>query len=199
MRASFKGTKAMVLLGVCVLAMSAFAGCHSDKSEPLSTTQTQSANRLADITKKSGGDWEKVSPEDRDYILKNLAYGNERTARMLIAPPPGKAGAGGPTGLPQGSNGQPADGIAEQVRTHRDAIAMLRINCFLHARALVLSVATISTLGWCSVSLAQQKPAQAPASPTHAFQVKQNEGSWWPGCARRSVIFLIRCLLRNRR
>ena len=60
------------------------------------------------VTGKSGGHWEKVSQNDRDYQIKT--FGSEHTAKMLIAPPPGASGAGpgaGPVGVPTAPGGLP--------------------------------------------------------------------------------------------
>jgi|GEM_PF-1841073 len=99
---------------VCLpLASLTLAGCHSDNSAPLTATQVQSADRLGQIRHASGGDWEKLSAEDRDFLLK-MANGNEHTARMLIMTPSGgaagKGPGGGPMGMPPGAGkpGTPA-------------------------------------------------------------------------------------------
>jgi len=98
----------MSLLGLAAVLVSAAAtGCHSDAGQPLTDTQKQGADRLATISKASGGDWDKVSQEDKDYLIKNVANGDEHTAKMLIAPPPG--GGSGPSGAPP-AGGPPAGG-----------------------------------------------------------------------------------------
>jgi hypothetical protein len=95
--------------GIAAVVIAApIAGCHSDNSQPLSDTQKQGADRLAKAARESGGDWDKVSREDKDYILKNVANGDEHTAKMLIAPPPGRAG--GPPGGAPGAGGPPPGG-----------------------------------------------------------------------------------------
>jgi hypothetical protein len=62
--------------------------------------EQQMANRLDEITKKSGGDWSKLSSEDRDYLVKDVAQGSEQSARMLIMARAGKLKGkpGGPPG-----------------------------------------------------------------------------------------------------
>lgn len=69
---------AMVCLG---LAMP-LAGCHQDENA-LSPEEEKKSDRLDEIAKKTGGDWAKVTPEDKDYILKNLAH-DENSAKMLL-------------------------------------------------------------------------------------------------------------------
>jgi len=86
----------------------AISGCHSDAGQPLTESQKQGADRLATISKSSGGDWDKVSQADKDYLIKNVANGDEHTAKMLIAPPPGAGGAKmGPPGAPGAPPGAP--------------------------------------------------------------------------------------------
>ena len=53
----------------------------------------QQASRLAQIQEKSGGDWNKLSEEDRNYLVNDLAHGNEASARMLLGPPKANPGA----------------------------------------------------------------------------------------------------------
>lgn len=90
-------------LGSCAAALTVLPlfGCHSDAGQAMTSGEKQSADRLAKISKESGGDWSKVSPADKDYLIKNVANGDEHTAQMLITPPPGAAG-GGPPGRPGG-------------------------------------------------------------------------------------------------
>jgi len=87
--------------------MAAFCifGCGSGGGESAETQK--GADQLGDIKKRSGGDWEKLTAADKDFVIK-LAHGSESTAKMLIGPPrpgPGKpAGPGGapPAGAPGG-------------------------------------------------------------------------------------------------
>lgn len=89
---------------VGILWASAFlvplAGC-SQSDDGLSTAQKQQADRLDEIAKKSGGDFDKLSATDKDYLLKNLADNNEKTARMLLMAKTGGFKGGPPkTGKP---------------------------------------------------------------------------------------------------
>ncbi|MCS6830947.1 MAG: hypothetical protein RMM08_00930 [Armatimonadota bacterium] len=56
----------------------------SGTSEGLSQKQVQQANRLHEIARRTGGDWSKLSPEERRFLVNELAYGNEQSARMLL-------------------------------------------------------------------------------------------------------------------
>lgn len=79
-----------------LLAVGGLSGCgHAD--DGLTAEQRQSSDRLSEIAKKTDGDWDKLSPADRDFLLKT-SYGNEQSARMLLLGAAGKIGgkAGGP-------------------------------------------------------------------------------------------------------
>ena len=68
------------------------AGCGEKDPGPSAETQKQS-DRLSQIQTKTNSDWKKLTPEDKDYLVNQLAHGSESTARMLLGPPshaPGK-------------------------------------------------------------------------------------------------------------
>lgn len=86
-------------------ALTGGIGCNHDSG--LNPTQEKTANRLDEIVKKSGGDWEKLSESDRDFLIKEVAHGNEQSARTLLTvksrklptgPPAGGPSVGGPPG-----------------------------------------------------------------------------------------------------
>ncbi len=79
-----------IILLFAVVASIALVGCSGSTSDDgLSPQEKQSASRLDDIAKKSGGDWDKLSQEDRDFLVKDLSMGSEISARKLLE---GKAG-----------------------------------------------------------------------------------------------------------
>lgn len=80
-------------LSALAIAGIAMAGCGDKDPGPSKETEQQS-DRLADIQKKTGGDWSKLTTEDHDYLVKDLAHGSESTAKMLLGPP--VATPGGP-------------------------------------------------------------------------------------------------------
>jgi hypothetical protein len=93
-------------LGVLLLPV----GCHKD--DGLKSEDKDKAARYADIIKKSGGDWDKISQADKDYITTTFANGDEKTAQIIVANtkahqhPRATPGAGPPGGTP----GQPPGG-----------------------------------------------------------------------------------------
>ncbi len=79
--------KNVCLLSLAVLALgSSIVGCGDKDPGPSKETEVQS-DRLADIQKKTGGDWSKLTPADHDYLVNDLAHGSESSAKMLLGPP----------------------------------------------------------------------------------------------------------------
>lgn len=68
-------------------------GCGDRDPGPSADTQKQS-DRLAQIQERTNGDWSKLTPEDRDYLVKDLAHGSESLAKMLLGPPKATPGGG---------------------------------------------------------------------------------------------------------
>jgi hypothetical protein len=67
------------------------AGCGNSAGDSQKTVTER--DRLTDMRTKSGGDWDKLSQDDKDYVLK-MADGSESTARMLFNPLGGHGGPG---------------------------------------------------------------------------------------------------------
>lgn len=61
-------------------------------------------DRVDQIAKQSGGDWDRLSQADRDYLVKEVSHGSEPSARMLLLAKSGR--------LRQGRPGGPASGGA---------------------------------------------------------------------------------------
>lgn len=89
---------AILSMSLLVLPLLSTTGC-SKSDDGMSSQQQEKANRLDTIARQSGGDWEKVSQADRDYLVKELSSGNEASAKMLLLAKAGKltmAPGGGP-------------------------------------------------------------------------------------------------------
>lgn len=97
-----KLTPILVILALTV-GSAVLVGCGEKDAEPSKETAQQS-DRLSKIKKDSGGDWEKVSQADRDWLIRDICFGNEASARMMISGPPKPKGGpyGGPPGPPGG-------------------------------------------------------------------------------------------------
>jgi hypothetical protein len=80
-------------------------GCNK-MDDGMSQEQLQKASRLSEIAKKADGDWNKVPPADRDYILKTFTSGSESGAKMLVLASSGKF-RGGPGVAPPGAPAAP--------------------------------------------------------------------------------------------
>ena len=79
------------LLGtVCV----PLAGC-SPPDDGIPAAEKQNANRLDAIAKASGGEWNKLSADDKTYLVQTIAHGDEGAAKMMLAAKSGKLGQGG--------------------------------------------------------------------------------------------------------
>lgn len=81
--------KSRTLLIVALVVLAAVAGvvnlrACSNSSGGLSREQVQKADRLHDIAKRTGGDWNRLTPEEKQFLVNELAYGNEQSARMLL-------------------------------------------------------------------------------------------------------------------
>lgn len=86
----------LALLTACVGLL--LPGCQPNSG--LDEKQQAQASRLDSIVKTSGGEWSRVSPADRDYLVKELAHGSEASARMLFAAKAGKLARPRPAGPP---------------------------------------------------------------------------------------------------
>ncbi len=80
--AQWKKTVPVIVLGMALATP--LIGCHKSGDDMTPTEQKQ-ASRLDEIAKKTGGDWNKLTPEDRQYLVKDISQGSEQSARMLLS------------------------------------------------------------------------------------------------------------------
>lgn len=83
-------------MALCLLV--ATLGCARD--DGLKPEERQMANRLDEITRKSGGDWDKLSDSEKRYLIQDISHGSEPSARMLLMARGGKL-RGKPGGAPR--------------------------------------------------------------------------------------------------
>lgn len=97
-----KGVRA-ALLSVLLFCGAVLSGCGAPASD-LNKAQQDQSSRLGQIAKRTDGDWNKLSEEERQFLITDLSYGNESSARMLLLSAAGKVGGrpGGPPGRPAG-------------------------------------------------------------------------------------------------
>ena len=95
-----RGTRtAGIVVAAAVLILPGLVGCRGQQ-DGLTSTQRESGDRLSRIAKRTDGDWAKLTDEERNFLIKDLSYGNEQSARMLLLAAAGKIGGkpGGPPG-----------------------------------------------------------------------------------------------------
>lgn len=89
-----------LISGLIIVACASMAvGCQKT-DDGLSQQEQKMTDRLGEIAKSSGGDWDKLSQADRDYLVNEVSRGSETSARMLLQAKSGrlKAKPGGPGG-----------------------------------------------------------------------------------------------------
>jgi len=89
----------LALLAAAPALIPLAGGCRG-KSDGLTQTQRETGDRLSRIAKRTDGDWNKLTAEERDFLVKEMSYGNEQSARMLLLAAAGKIG-GRPGGPPR--------------------------------------------------------------------------------------------------
>ena len=115
----FSSTPARLLVALAILAacLLPLTGCsHSDSNaEGIPKEKAEQGSRLSQIAHRVDGDWEKLTEEEKTFVTKELAYGNEANAKMLLLGAAGKLGGGkmgGKPGVPGPRPGGPPVGGA---------------------------------------------------------------------------------------
>ncbi|MHB8635928.1 MAG: hypothetical protein ACYC96_05590 [Fimbriimonadaceae bacterium] len=100
-----KTIKPSLTIMLAVAAPLLFGGCsQSGNAFAPSAADQKTSSRLDSIRKSSGGDWAKVSADDKKYLIDTLGHGSEYTAKMVFGvkagppPTPGIKKPGGPGG-----------------------------------------------------------------------------------------------------
>lgn len=87
---------------ILIFALAALiVGCGNNPGDDgISGKDKETGSRLEQIAKASGGDWDKLSQADKDFLVKDVAQGSEQTAKMLLQSKAGRlsGGPGGKTG-----------------------------------------------------------------------------------------------------
>lgn len=86
-----------ILVAAATLMLPPLVGCKGQR-DGLTSQQRESGDRLSRIAKRTDGDWNKLTEDERAFLVKDLSYGNEQSARMLLLAAAGKIGSkpGGP-------------------------------------------------------------------------------------------------------
>lgn len=96
----------ITLSALIALMLLGGVGC-TQADDGMKPEEKQLANRLDEITKKSGGDWNKLSAEEKEYMIKDVAQGSEQSARMLLQARGGRLQQGPRGGAPRNAPGGP--------------------------------------------------------------------------------------------
>lgn len=81
----------LVLMGGLIV------GC-GDKPDPIAQEELKQESKIKEIVTRSGGKWENLSTEDRNYIVNELNSGSEEGGRRFYE---AAAGAAQGKGAPQ--------------------------------------------------------------------------------------------------
>ena len=73
----------LIILAATTLLLGGCSGGGSS-SDGLTSKEQQTSSRLDQIAKATGGDWEKLTPEDKKFLVDEVAQGSEQSAQMLL-------------------------------------------------------------------------------------------------------------------
>lgn len=93
--------------GIATLGFLAAAimGCSHDEGSGLNKDQEKMVNNVAEWSKSTGGDWDKLTEEQKQTMIKNV--GSEASARKVLemtAHPPAAIAPGPPPGVGGGQH-----------------------------------------------------------------------------------------------
>ena len=88
----------IVLMALTMPMLACLIGCQPP-DDGIAPAEKQMADRFNGIVKSSGGDFDKLSTADREYVVKEVAHGDANTARMILAAKSGRL-RGNPGGRP---------------------------------------------------------------------------------------------------
>jgi hypothetical protein len=98
-----RSARAAALSALAVTALTVMvAGCGKSNPEGFTDTQLQGMDRQEKIVQGAGGDWSKVSEEDKAFLIKGM--GSEESAKQYVR----NSGGGGKA--PAGQYGPPPGG-----------------------------------------------------------------------------------------
>ncbi len=92
---TLKVCRAACTLTVFILGASLVGCSHHSEYSP---AQQQTLTRFQQIAKQSGGDWNKVSLKDQQWLINGPGGGSEQNARMMLS----NFGAGPQKATPSG-------------------------------------------------------------------------------------------------
>lgn len=107
--------KLAVAVALILLSIGPLVGCgNSRTASGLDKHDQQMSDRLTQIMEKTHGDWNKLTPADREYLIKDVSQGNEQSARMLMSAASGGLQHKGPSTAPTRGSAVPPPTTATQ-------------------------------------------------------------------------------------
>jgi hypothetical protein len=94
--------KTLLALSLLITSAIFVGGCQQGEGDGLTTEQVQLGQKSDEIIKAAKGSWDNLSPEDKEYLIKEIGYGDERNARMFFNAKSGNLRSSGPPKVPGG-------------------------------------------------------------------------------------------------
>ncbi|MFZ4506430.1 MAG: hypothetical protein ACOYON_01880 [Fimbriimonas sp.] len=73
----------LIILAAAALLLGGCSG-GAPANDGLTSQEQQTSSRLDQIAKATGGEWDKLTPEDRKFLVDEVAQGSEQSAQMLL-------------------------------------------------------------------------------------------------------------------
>jgi hypothetical protein len=84
MKILMKRLRVLLIMSSVAALFVVLAGCGNKDDGGVNATQMKALDRTQQIVQQSGGDWNKVSAADQQYLIQGPGYGNEQTARDFL-------------------------------------------------------------------------------------------------------------------
>jgi hypothetical protein len=84
---------------LCAVTAVPLAGCHSNP-DGFTSTQQKAIDHVSEIAQRTGGDWAKTTPADKQFLIHGPGGGSEMTAKMILS---AKAGTVSRSSTPGGA------------------------------------------------------------------------------------------------
>lgn len=81
-------------IGVLAIALALVAAGCGERNNLAATPQGQALAKTNQIVGQSGGDWNKLSDSDRQYLVNGPGHGSEQQARQFLAAEAARSQAG---------------------------------------------------------------------------------------------------------
>jgi hypothetical protein len=85
-----RGLAALLFIVIALCIWRIVAVHTSPLPDGLNADERAATDRLYTIAKRTDGDWNKLTADERSFLLKDVAHGSEATAKMLLLAKSGK-------------------------------------------------------------------------------------------------------------